>query len=114
MPQQAATIGSLPVAFEVVKAMQAEGLDWGEGYRPLGRQALAGISEGRMEERVDAWLDGLEGVPDRRNGRYRRHLLTELGDVELGVPRTRRFSPTEVLRAYAPRAAASDRGTLAR
>jgi hypothetical protein len=34
------------MAFEVVKAMQAEGLDWGEGYRPLGRQALEAIIEG--------------------------------------------------------------------
>ena len=50
MPQQAATIESLPMAFEVVKTMQADGLDWGEGYRPLGRQALAGIIEGRMAE----------------------------------------------------------------
>ncbi len=32
MPQRAATIESLPAAFEVVKAMQADGLDWGEGY----------------------------------------------------------------------------------
>ena len=31
MPQQAATITSLPIAFEVVKAMQADGLDWDEG-----------------------------------------------------------------------------------
>jgi len=115
MPQQAATIGSLPVAFEVVKAMQAEGLDWGEGYRPLGRQALAAIIEGRMEERVDDWLDGLgiEDKPDRRNGRYRRHLLTELGDIELEVPRTRRFSPVGVLRAYARRSAEIDRAILA-
>ena len=47
MSQQAATIKSLSVAFEVVKAMQADGLEWGEGYRPLGRQALAAIIEGR-------------------------------------------------------------------
>ena len=40
MPQTA-TIKSLPEAFEVVKAMQTDGLDWGEGYRPLGRRALA-------------------------------------------------------------------------
>ena len=40
MSQRTATITSLPMAFEIVKAMQAEGLDWGEGYRPLGRQAL--------------------------------------------------------------------------
>ena len=25
----------------VEKAMQADGLEWGEGYRPLGRRALA-------------------------------------------------------------------------
>ncbi len=36
MLQQAATIESLPMAFEVVKAMQADGLEWGGGYRPLG------------------------------------------------------------------------------
>ena len=47
MPQRAATIESLPAAFEVVKAMQADGLDWGEGYRPLGRQeALACVDGG--------------------------------------------------------------------
>ena len=45
MPQRAATIESLPAAFEVVKAMQADGLDWGERYRPLGRRALAEIIE---------------------------------------------------------------------
>ncbi len=50
MSQQAATIMSLPQAFEVVKEMQADGLEWGEGYRPLGRQALAEIIEGRMAE----------------------------------------------------------------
>ena len=38
MPQQAATIESLPMAFEVVKAMQADSLEWSEGYRPPGRQ----------------------------------------------------------------------------
>jgi hypothetical protein len=36
------------MAFEVVKAMQADGLDWGEGYRPLGRRALAEIIEDQM------------------------------------------------------------------
>ena len=45
MSQRTATIESLPMAFEVVKAMRADGLAWGEGYRPLGRQALAEIIE---------------------------------------------------------------------
>lgn len=115
MPQRAATLTSLPMAFELVKAMRADGLDWSEGYRPLGRRALAEIIEGRMAEAVDAWLDGLgEGdPPDRRNGVYRRHLLSELGDIELCVPRTRRFCPSAVLRAYARRAPEIDRVILA-
>ncbi len=46
MPQHAATIESLPMAFEMVKEMQADGLEWGEDYRPLGRQALAEIIQG--------------------------------------------------------------------
>ena len=39
MPQRTATIKSLPMAFEVVKAMQADGLEWTEGLpcaRPPG------------------------------------------------------------------------------
>jgi hypothetical protein len=50
MPQRAATIESLAEAFAMVKAMQADGLEWGEGYRPLGRQALAACS-GRRRAR---------------------------------------------------------------
>ena len=61
MPQQAATIMNLPQAFEVVKEMQAGGLDRGESYRPLGRQALAEIIEGRMAEAA-----GPDRVPDGR------------------------------------------------
>ena len=94
------------MAFALVKEMQADGLEWGEGYRPLGRRALSGIIEGRMSEAVDGWLDDLDGsaMRDRRNGFYRRHLLSELGDIELCVPRTRRFCPTGVPRSYARRA----------
>ena len=115
MSQRAATITSLPMAFEVVKAMQADGLDWGEGYRPLGRQALEEIIEDQMAVTVDRYLDQLEAedAADRRNGYYRRHLLTELGDIELEVPRTRRYSPTEVIRAYARRTREIDRVILA-
>ena len=90
MPQRTATIESLPMAFEVVKAMQADGLEWGEGYRPLGRQALTEVIQGQMAEAVDHWLDSLDGLAmrDRRNGCYPRRLLSELGDIELRVPRT--------------------------
>jgi transposase-like protein len=44
---------------------------------------------------------------DRRNGCYPRHLLSELD--ELLVPRTRRFAPIAVVRAYARRPAQVDR-----
>ncbi len=115
MSQRAATITSLPMAFEVVKAMQANGLEWGEGFRPLGRQALEEIIEGQMAAAVDRYLDqlGADEAADRRNGYYRRHLLTELGDIELSVPRTRRYSPVEVIRAYARRTREIDRVILA-
>jgi transposase-like protein len=68
-----------------------------------------------MAAAVDRHLDQLaaEDAADRRNGYYRRHLLTELGDIELSVPRTRRYSPTEVIRAYARRTREIDRVILA-
>ncbi len=113
MPQ-AVTIGSLPRAFELVKGMQAQGLEWGEGYRALGRQAIAGIVRGQMERSIDEHLDRMAVLDeaDRRNGSYPRHLLTELGDIELLVPRTRRFAPLAVVRAYARRPEQVDRMIL--
>jgi len=103
------------MAFEFVKAMRADGLEWGEGYRPLARQALAQVIEEQMAAAVDRYLDQLDAdeTADRRNGFYRRHLLTTLGDIELCVPRTRHFSPTSVIRAYARREAEVDRVILA-
>jgi hypothetical protein len=47
MPQPA-TIRSLPAAFAVMKAMEAEGAEWGEDYRAGARQTLAELLEGRM------------------------------------------------------------------
>ena len=115
MSQRAATIESLSEAFEVVKAMQADGLEWGEGYRPLARRALEEIIEQQMAQAIEAHLEQLDAddAADRRNGYYRRHLLTELGDIELNVPRTRRYSPTGIIRAYARRTAEIDRVILA-
>ena len=113
MPQ-AVTIRSLPRAFEFVKAMQAQGLDWGEGYRGLGRAAIAAILQGQMAQAIDQHLDRMAALDeaDRRNGSYQRHLLTELGDIELAVPRTRRFAPIAVVRAYARRPEQVDRMIL--
>jgi putative transposase len=114
MPQTA-TIRSLPAAFAMMKAMQAEGVEWGEDYRAGARQALAELIEGRMDQLIDEHLERMAelGQADRRNGCYRRHLLTELGDIELAVPRTRTFSALKVVRAYARRAKDVDRMILA-
>jgi putative transposase len=114
MPQ-AVTIASLPRAFELVKGMQAQGLEWGESYRALGRRAIAEILAGQMRALIDEHLDRMAVLDqaDRRNGSYRRQLLSELGEIELLVPRTRRFAPIDVLRAYARRAEHLDRMILA-
>ena len=40
-----------------MKGMQAQGLEWGEGYRSLGRQAIAGILPGQMGHAIDEHLD---------------------------------------------------------
>ena len=114
MPQ-AVTIRSLPRAFELVKSIQSEGLEWGEGYRSLGRDALVGILRGQMDQAIDEHLErmGTLDQADRRNGSYPRHLLTELGDIEVAVPRTRRFAPVDVIRAYARRPEQVDRMILA-
>jgi transposase-like protein len=102
MPQTA-TIKTLPVAFAMLKTMQAEGVEWGEDYRCAAGQALAKLLEGRMAETIDRHLAHMAelGAADRRNGAYPRWLLTELGLIELHVPRTRTFSALKVVRAYA-------------
>ncbi len=112
---QSATIKSLPRAFRMMKAMQAQGFEWGEDYRRAGAQALKDVLEGRMAGTVDRHLEEMErrGEADRRNGSYHRWLMTELGEIELSVPRTRRFSALTVVRAYARRAAHIDRMILA-
>jgi transposase-like protein len=112
---QAATITSLPAAFAMMKAMQAEEVEWGEDYRGAARHALTELLEGRMDQLLDEHLERMAelGQADRRNGCCRRWLLTELGAIELAVPRTRTFSALRVVRAYARRAKDVDRMILA-
>jgi transposase-like protein len=115
MPQQVATITNVAQAHEVIKEMNLHGFEWGADYRSHGRAALKVILEGQMRQNIDSYLEelcGRDGV-DRRNGSYSRHLLTELGDIELEVPRTRHYSALRVVRAYARRAQHIDRMILA-
>ena len=114
MPQTV-TIRSLPRAFEMIKEMEAQGYEFGEDYRQAGGQAVAQILKGQMAHRVDRHLEEMarHGEADRRNGYYQRCLLTELGSIELEVPRTRRFKPMAVVRAYGRRPQQIDRMILA-
>ena len=112
---QTATIKSLPRAFRMMKAMQSDGIEWGDDYRHAGAAALKDVLEGQMANRIDRHLDEMaaRAAADRRNGSYRRWLMTELGEIELRVPRTRTYGALEVVRAYARRAAHIDRMILA-
>ena len=68
-----------------------------------------------MAEDIDRWLGGFDAgaMRDRRNGIWRRHLLSELDDIELLVPRTRRYRPISVLKSHARRAPEIYRAILA-
>lgn len=110
MPQRTATIRNVTKAYRMIKQMSSQGVPWSEDYRFHARKALKTILEGQMKSSIDSYLEELDcRGEDRRNGRYNRHLLTELGDIELGVPRTRYFSALKVVRAYARRATHIDR-----
>jgi len=66
MPQ-AATIKCLPAAMRMMKAMQAQGIEWGDGYRRAAGDALKGILAGRMAAEIDRHLDEMaaRGEVDR-------------------------------------------------
>jgi transposase-like protein len=89
--------------------------EWTGDYRSAARDAISSFLADRMTEKIDAHLAGTQkqGIPDRRNGYYMRHILTELGDVLVSVPRTRTYTPIGVIRAYARRSQDVDRLILA-
>jgi putative transposase len=104
----------LPRAVLELKRMNYQGEGW-EAVRDAGRGAIRNLLEGTMERVRSRYLRAMatEGEDDRRNGYYRRHLLTSLGNIELSVARTRTFSASGVLTAYARREKDVDRLILA-
>lgn len=111
---RSAQIRSLPEAFQYINQMNPEGR-WDLEMERTMRNTVAKVLEERMACSVDRRLRELEerGQADRRNGYYRRHLLTGLGDIEVMVPRTRTFSAVNVIRAYARRTRHVDQAILA-
>jgi transposase-like protein len=96
-----------------LKRMNYQGEGW-ERVRDAGRGAIRKVLEESMERVRDRHLRAMAtSGGDRRNGHYRRHLLTSLGDIELSIPRTRTFSAHQVLHSYARREHSVDRMILA-
>lgn len=108
-------VRNLSQAMKLVKDMYSSNREeWSGTWREFGRKAIARFLRDRMKESITDYLSRLpEGMSDRRNGSYARHLLTELGDLTLSVPRTRRFNPLAILEAYARRSKEVDRLILA-
>lgn len=112
--QQVAAALSVKQAERMLKHMNLQAPEWSD-YRSAGREAVVRVLEERMHGLVGNRLAELRaaGIADRRNGTYRRELLTSLGVIELAIPRSRTYSPREVIRAYARREPRIDRVILA-
>lgn len=111
-------VKNLSQAMKMVKEMNGtcreEWSDGYRGYREIGRRAIGDFLRDRMKESIVDHLSRLpRGIPDRRNGSYRRHVLTEIGDILLTVPRTRTYAPIHILEAYGRRSKEVDRLILA-
>jgi len=113
---QRIVIKNLPEAMNLVKEMHLRSDDeWTGDYRIAAKDAIAQFLKDRMDERVTHHLSYAHecSISDRKNGSYLRHLLTEIGDVLLTIPRTRTYSPKKVIVAYARRCKEVDRLILA-
>lgn len=111
---QLAAVRSLRQVTRMIKEMDVQGVDWGDA-RPAAQEALRQVLEQRMHGLIGNRIAELaaSGRQDRRNGAYRRWLLTALGAIELSVPRSRTGSAAEVLGRYARRERTIDRLILA-
>jgi transposase-like protein len=98
---------------------EINGFDWEGDCKPMARQALKELVQKQLEEEMAEYLgvsryEHALDRPDYRNGYYVRHLLTEIGDLELLVPRRRKGGfPTKLFERYARRCRSVDRVLLA-
>jgi transposase-like protein len=110
-----ATVRNVNRALKEVNAFEWEG-----DYRPAAREALKRILEDEVEKEVEqylgrAWYErrGQGNREDYRNGFRIRHLLTEIGDLVVRMPRTRKRFVSLVLEAYRRRVRTVDQLILA-
>jgi len=112
--QQVAATRSVKQAARMLKRMNVQSPEWSD-YRHATQDAVRQVLEDRMHGLVGNRIAELTalGIADRRNGAYRRELLTGLGVIELRVPRSRTFSAVDVVQRYARREQCVDRVILA-
>ena len=112
--QQPAAVHNVTQAMRVLKSFPVQHPELAP-VRELSREAIKRALETFMEARIERYLGDVRHgeVVDRRNGHYRRWLLTGMGAVELAVPRTRTRSAVSVLETYARRERSVDRLILA-
>ena len=110
-----ATVRNVRRAFKEVNAFEWEG-----DYRPAAREALKKILEDEVDKELvqylgrgwyERWGEGKR--EDYRNGFRIRHMLTEIGDVVVRMPRTRKRFVSRVLEAYRRRMRTVDQLILA-
>jgi putative transposase len=98
---------------------QINGFEWEGDFKPMARQALKDLLENRLDHEMADYLgvSRYEHADDRhdyRNGHYVRHLLTEMGDLEVLVPRSRKGKfPTKLFERYGRRCCSVDKVLLA-
>jgi transposase-like protein len=98
---------------------EINGFEWEGDFKPMARHALKELVQKQLEQEMAEYL-GLsryEHAADRhdyRNGHYVRHLLSEMGDLEVLVPRSRKGKfPTKLFERYARRCRSVDRVLVA-
>ena len=108
------TVRNVSRALREINAFETEG-----DFKPQARQALKQLLEKRLEEEMAEYLGvaRYEHAAERcdyRNGHYVRHLLTEMGDLQLVVPRSRKGKfPSKLMGRYARRCSSVDQVLLA-
>jgi transposase-like protein len=110
-----ATVRNVRRAFKEVNAFEWEG-----DYRPAAREALKKILEDKVDKELEQYLGRgwyerrSEGKrEDYRNGFRIRHVLTEIGDLVVRMPRARKRFVSRVLEAYRRRMRTVDQLILA-
>ena len=94
--------------------------EWEGDYRAEAKNRLKELLEEKMDAELEQYLGRAkherreQGDPeDYRNGSYLRHLLTEIGDLILQIPRSRKGFLSRVLEAYKRRSRTVDQLIMA-